>query len=187
MVPTKGFKQMSSASNDKANNEESTGTAEAESKVVETPADTVLPESTEPQSGNVPVTTVTDENTTIVKPDEQLVGDITRGEATGYDHIDEPALTGATTATNETKVTTRTTAAALLAARLPKNRTEYNLALASNINAILKELCALQKSSNITLEDITSTCGTTMFEYIVNNINNTEVKVLMNILKKEVK
>lgn len=185
MVPTKGFRQMSSASNDKASNEESTGTAEAESKVVETPADTVLPESAELQSGNVPVTTVTDENTTIVKPDEQLVSDITRGETTGYDHIDEPAFTGTTT--NETKVTTRTTAAALLAARLPKNRAEYNLALASNINAILKELCVLQKSSNIALEDITSTCGTTMFEYIVNNINNTEVKVLMNILKKEVK
>ena len=168
MVPTKGFKQMSSASNDKASNEESTGTAEAESKVVETPVDTVLPESTELQSGNVPVTTAADENTTIVKPDE-------------------PALTGVTTATNKTIVTARTTAAALLAARLPKNRTEYNLALASNINAILKELCVLQKSSNIALEDITSTCGTTMFEYIVNNINNTEVKVLMNILKKEVK
>ena len=186
MVPTKGFKQMSSASNDKASNEESIVTAEAESKVAETPVGTVLPESTEPQSDNVPVTTVTDENTTIVKPDEQLASDITRGETTVYVHIDEPAFAGTTTK-SETIVTTRTTAAALLAARLPKNITEYNLALASNINAILKELCVLQKSSNIALEDITSTCGTTMFEYIVNNINNTEVKVLMNILKKEVK
>ena len=45
MVPTKGFKQMSSASNDKASNEESIGAAEAESKGVETLMDTVLPEA----------------------------------------------------------------------------------------------------------------------------------------------
>jgi len=115
------------------------------------------------------------DTTTNTKQDEQPVA--ASEEKIIHAHKDEAVI----------KVANRTTAAAMLIARLPKNKIEYILALTSDINVILKELCVLHNSNNIVLEDITSTCGVHMFEYIISNSNSAQVKVLMNIINKEVK
>lgn len=120
-------------------------------------------------------TTIIDTTTANTKQEEQPV--VVSEEKIIHAHKDEAVI----------KVDNRTTAAAMLMDRLPKTKIEYILALTSDINVILKELCVLHSSNNVVLEDITSTCGVHMFEYIVSNSNNAQVKVLMNIINKEVK